>query len=128
MTGQTVDSMRAQANAAAERQIKSEMALDAVAAAENMTVSDEELEAEYKALAEQYSMEVEQVKAAADEADVKATLLRRKAMELVKAEAKAEAPAKAEEPAAEEKPAPKKRASRAKKGTSDKTEEPAAEE
>ncbi|HIY16437.1 MAG TPA: trigger factor [Candidatus Intestinimonas stercorigallinarum] len=128
MTGQTVDSMRAQANAAAERQIKSEMALDAVAAAENMIVSDEELEAEYKALAEQYSMEVEQVKAAADEADVKATLLRRKAMELVKAEAKAEAPAKAEEPAAEEKPAPKKRASRAKKGTSDKTEEPAAEE
>ena len=133
MTGQTLDAMRAQANAAAEHQIKVEMALDAVAAAESMTVSDEELETEYKALAEQYGMEVDQVKAAADAEDVKATLLRRKAMELVKAEAKAEKPkktakkkaAKEEEPAAEGEAAPKKRAPRAKKGTPDKTEESA---
>ena len=136
MTGQTLDAMREQAKAAAEHQIKIEMALDAVAAAEKMTVTDEELEAEYKALAEQYGMEVDQVKAAADAEDVKATLLRRKAMELVKAEAKAEKPkktakkkaAKEEEPAAEGEAAPKKRATRAKKGTPDKTEEPAAEE
>ena len=135
MTGQTLDSMREQAKAAAEHQIKIEMALDAVAAAENMTVTDEELEAEYKALAEQYGMEVDQVKAAADAEDVKATLLRRKAMDLVKAEAKVEKPKKStkkktakEEPAAEGEAAPKKRATRAKKGTPDKTEEPAAEE
>ena len=136
MTGQTLDAMREQAKAAAEHQIKIEMALDAVAAAENMTVTDEELEAEYKALAEQYGMEVDQVKAAADAEDVKATLLRRKAMDLVKAEAKVEKPKKAakkkaakeEEPAAEGEAAPKKRATRAKKGTPDKTEEPAAEE
>ena len=121
-----------QAKAAAKHQIKIEMALDAVAAAENMTITDEELEAEYKALAEQYGMDVEQVKAAAAPEDVKATLLRRKAMELVKAEAKAEKPkktakkkaAKEEEPATEGEAAPKKRTTRAKKGTPDKTEEP----
>ena len=132
MTGQTLDAMREQAKAAAEHQIKIEMALDAVAAAENMTITDEELEAEYKALAEQYGMDVEQVKAAAAPEDVKATLLRRKAMELVKAEAKAEKPkktakkkaAKEEEPATEGEAAPKKRTTRAKKGTPDKTEEP----
>ena len=128
MMGANAEMVRASAWPTAQKQVQLELALEAVAKAEGLEVSDEEYEAEINRLAEQYSMEVEQVKAAADEADVKATLLRRKAMELVKAEAKAEAPAKAEEPAAEEKPAPKKRASRAKKGTSDKTEEPAAEE
>ena len=125
MTGQTLESMREQGRGAAERQIKYEMALDAVAAAENMAVTDEELEAEYKSMAEQYSMEVEQVKAAAPADDVKTTLLRRKALELVKAEAKAEKPKKTaakkaektEEGEAPAEEAPKKRATRSRKGT-----------
>ena len=122
MTGQTLESMREQGRGAAERQIKYEMALDAVAAAENMAVTDEELEAEYKSMAEQYSMEVDQVKAAAPADDVKTTLLRRKALELVKAEAKAEKPKKtaakkAEEGEAPAEEAPKKRATRSRKGT-----------
>ncbi len=125
MTGQTLESMREQGRGAAERQIKYEMALDAVAAAENMTVTDEELEAEYKSMAEQYSMEVDQVKAAAPADDVKTTLLRRKALELVKAEAKAEKPKKTaakkaektEEGEAPAEEAPKKRATRSRKGT-----------
>ena len=125
MTGQTLESMREQGRGAAERQIKYEMALDAVDAAENMTVTDEELEAEYKSMAEQYSMEVDQVKAAAPADDVKTTLLRRKALELVKAEAKAEKPKKTaakkaektEEGEAPAEEAPKKRATRSRKGT-----------
>ncbi|HJC40400.1 MAG TPA: trigger factor [Candidatus Intestinimonas pullistercoris] len=125
MTGQTLESMREQGRGAAERQIKYEMALDAVAAAENMAVTDEELEAEYKSMAEQYSMEVDQVKAAAPADDVKTTLLRRKALELVKAEAKAEKPKKTaakkaektEEGEAPAEEAPKKRATRSRKGT-----------
>lgn len=125
MTGQTLESMREQGRGAAERQIKYEMALDAVAAAENMAVTDEELEAEYKSMAEQYSMEVDQVKAAAPADDVKTTLLRRKALELVKAEAKAEKPKKTaakkaektEEGEAPAEEAPKKRATRNRKGT-----------
>ena len=125
MTGQTLESMREQGRGAAERQIKYEMALDAVAAAENMAVTDEELEAEYKSMAEQYSMEVDQVKAAAPADGVKTTLLRRKALELVKAEAKAEKPKKTaakkaektEEGEAPAEEAPKKRATRSRKGT-----------
>ena len=125
MTGQTLESMREQGRGAAERQIKYEMALDAVAAAENMAVTDEELEAEYKSMAEQYSMEVDQVKAAAPADDVKTTLLRRKALELVKAEAKAEKPKKTAAKKAEKteegevpaEEAPKKRATRNRKGT-----------
>ncbi len=125
MTGQTLESMREQGRGAAERQIKYEMALDAVAAAENMAVTDEELEAEYKSMAEQYGMEVDQVKAAAPADDVKTTLLRRKALELVKAEAKAEKPKKTaakkaektEEGEAPAEEAPKKRATRSRKGT-----------
>ena len=125
MTGQTLESMREQGRGAAERQIKYEMALDAVAAAENMAVTDEELEAEYKSMAEQYSMEVDQVKAAAPADDVKTTLLRRKALELVKAEAKAEKPKKTAAKKAEKteegevpaEEAPKKRATRSRKGT-----------
>lgn len=122
MTGQNLETVRAQAKDAAARQIKSEMALDAVAAAEGMEITEEELEAEYTALAQQYNMEAEQVKAAAPAEDVKTTLLRRKAMELVKAEAKAEAPKK-EEAGDEAVPAAPKKATRAKKGTSKSTAE-----
>lgn len=127
MTGQTMESMREQGRGAAERQIKYEMALDAVAAAENMTVTDEELEAEYRSMAEQYNMEVDQVKAAASAEDVKTTLLRRKALELVKAEAKPEKPekkaAKKTEKKFDEGDAPKKKTTRSRKAaTSDGTE------
>ena len=108
------------------------MALDAVAAAEGLTISDEELEAEYKSMAEQYGMDVDKVKEAAPAEDVKTTLLRRKALELVKAEAKPEAPKAPEEEKsaeeAEEKPAPKKRAPRSKKGTAAPSSAEAAEQ
>ena len=128
MTGQTLDAMKEQAKAAAEHQIKSEMALDAVAEAEKLEISEEELADEYKSLAEQYGMEAEQVKAAAPAEDVKTTLLRRKAMGVVKENVKAVKPKKAakksakkdvEEEGASAEEAPKKKtASRAKKGTS----------
>lgn len=139
MTGQSVETMREQSRTAAVHQIKTEMALDAVAAAESMEITDDELETEYKSLAEQYGMEDEQVKAAASADDIKTTLMRRKALELVKSEAKAEKPQKVAvkktatkktskkeetdggEVSAEE--TPKKRATRTKKGTPDKIEE-----
>ena len=132
MTGQTLESMREQGRGAAERQIKYEMALDAVAAAEGLRISDEELEAEYKSMAEQYGMDADKVKEAAPAEDVKTTLLRRKALELVKAEAKPEAPKAPEEEKsaeeAEEKPAAKKRAPRSRKGTAAPSSAEAAEQ
>ena len=64
MTGMTMDIMREQAKAAALERVRRELALGAIVAAENITISDEELEEEYKRLAEQYHMEVDKVKAA----------------------------------------------------------------
>ncbi len=65
MTGMTMDIMREQAKAAALERVRRELAL-AIVAAENITISDEELEEEYKRLAEQYHMDVDKVKAAVD--------------------------------------------------------------
>ena len=120
MTGQTMDRMKEQAKESAIKQIKYEMAMDAVAAAEGIVISDEELDAEYQSLADQYKMELDQVKALASAEDVRTTLLRRKAIDVVKDSAKVgKAPAKkaakeTEDETAEEKPkkkaASKKRA------------------
>ena len=116
MTGQTMDAMRTEAKAAAERQIKTEMALDAVAKEEKLEISDEEVAAEYKAMAEQHKMTEEQVKAAASEDDVKEVLLRRKAVRIVEDSVSGEKPAEE---------APKKKTTRKKK--TEKAEEPAEE-
>ena len=97
MTGQTMDRMKEQAKESAIKQIKYEMAMDAVAAAEGIVISDEELDAEYQSLADQYKMELDQVKALASAEDVRTTLLRRKAIDVVKDSAKV---GKAKKPAA----------------------------
>ena len=133
MTGQTMDRMKEQAKESAIKQIKYEMAMDAVAAAEGIVISDEELDAEYQSLADQYKMELDQVKVLASAEDVRTTLLRRKAIDVVKDSAKvgkAKKPAakkaakEAEDETAEEKP--KKRAASKKKAETEqapKTEE-----
>ena len=51
MTGMTMDIMREQAKAAALERVRRALALGAIVAAENITISDEELEEEYKRLA-----------------------------------------------------------------------------
>ena len=133
MTGQTMDRMKEQAKESAIKQIKYEMAMDAVAAAEGIVISDEELDAEYQSLADQYKMELDQVKALASAEDVRTTLLRRKAIDVVKDSAKvgkAKKPAakkaakETEDETAEEKP--KKKATSKKKAETEqapKTEE-----
>jgi aminobenzoyl-glutamate utilization protein B len=55
--------MRASSRPAALKQVQTELALTAVAKAENIEISDEEYEAEVAKLAEQYNMPAEQVKA-----------------------------------------------------------------
>lgn len=112
MMGMTMADMRSQAREGALRQVQVDLALSAIAAAENIEISDEEKAEEYKRITEQYGMTLEQVKAAVHEDDMVADLKSKKAGELVFSTAKAGgAPAKAEK-AAEEKPkkkaAPKK--------------------
>ena len=134
MTGMTIDIVRTQAAAAAMERVRRDLALGAVVAAENIEVSDEELEAEYKRLADEYHMELDQVKAAAAAEDVKKGLAVQKAEKVIYDSAKeGKAPAKkkatkkkaeeAEGEAAEGEEKPKKR-----RTTKKKTEEAPAEE
>jgi trigger factor len=61
-TGMTQDQLLSQMLPKAEQRIQSRVVLEAVAAAENLTVSDEELDAKYQEIADQYKMELEKVK------------------------------------------------------------------
>ena len=88
MMGMTMPMMRGSAKPTALRQVQMELAMSAVADAENIEISDEEYEAEINRLAEQYKLEAEQVKAAVPAEDLKRDLRLKKASELVVAEAK----------------------------------------
>ena len=134
MTGMTIDIVRSQAAAAAMERVRRDLALGAVVAAEKIEISDEDLEAEYKRLADEYHMELDQVKAAAPAEDVKKGLAIQKAEQVIYDSAKVgKAPAKkkttkkkaeeAEGEAAEGEEKPKKR-----RTTKKKTEEAPAEE
>ena len=134
MTGMTMDIVRAQAGTAALERVRRDLALNAVVAAEGIEIADEDLEAEYKRLADEYHMELEQVKAAAPAEDVKKGLALQKAEQVIYDSAKAgKAPAKkkttkkkaevAEGEAAEGEEKPKRR-----RTTKKKTEEAPAEE
>ena len=119
MMGATPESMRASARPTAQRQVEVDLALTAVADAESITISDEELEEELKKIAEEYKLELDEVKRAIPVEDMKRDLRLRKASELVMAEAKVgEAPKKEE---AEEKP---KKTTRKKKAESARARRP----
>lgn len=131
MMGATPETMRASARPSALRQVQVELALTAVADAEQMEVTDEELETELKRLAEEYKLELDQVKNIVPAADLKRDLRLKRASELVMDNAKVGEAPKAEEvqeaeavkEAEEEKP---KKATRKKK-VADPEGEPAAE-
>lgn len=90
--------------------------LAAVAEAENVQISEEDLQAEYEKLGEAYGMKAEDVAKAIDVAGLTADLRRERAMSIISesgvaVEKKAEEPAKTEEaPKAKKKPAAKKAA------------------
>ena len=77
------DSFREQA----EKQVKVRLALEAVAKAEGIELSDEDIEAEYARFAEQYKMPVEQIRAAIPEKALREDLSVSKAMDVIKAAA-----------------------------------------
>jgi len=119
MMGGNVDVVRDSARPAARRQVEMELAMTAIAKAENFQITDEEIEAELNKMSEEYKLEVEKLKEYIGIEDLKKDMCLRKASELVMAEAKVgEAPAKEEAPK-------KKRAPRKKK--TEEAAEPAAE-
>ena len=87
-TGLTLDALREQMRPQAERQVKVRLALEKIASLENLTVSDEEVDAEYKRISEAYNVPEEQVKGMVAAEDIKADLLVAHAMDLVKENAK----------------------------------------
>ena len=133
-TGQKVEDVKAQFKPNAERQVKLRLAFEKIAAKENLEVTDEKLEEEYKKLAEMYNIEVEKIKASFAPELMKKDLLLKVAADFVKEKAEITA-AKAKKPAAkkttakaadgEEKPAAKKTCAK-KTATADGEAKPAA--
>lgn len=60
--GQTVADFREQCRPTAERRVKTELLLDAIATAEGIEVSQEDIDAEYEKVADQYQASIETVK------------------------------------------------------------------
>ena len=92
MVGGDLSSLRASMRPMAEQTVRSDILLSEIAHAENLEVTDEEVEEELKKLAEQYQMELDKVKAAVDTAAVKSDLMGRKAAKLITDSAVAVAP------------------------------------
>ena len=92
MVGGDLSSLRASMRPMAEQTVRSDILLSEIAHAENLEVTDEEVEEELKKLAEQYQMELDKVKAAVDTAAVKSDLMGRKAAKIITDSAVAVAP------------------------------------
>ena len=83
LTGLDEKKLRDDAREGALRRVRQELALAAIIKAENLEVSDEDIEAEFKTLAEQYGMELDTVKKYLPVDQVKDQLLTRKAVAVV---------------------------------------------
>ena len=86
-TGMTLDTMREQMRPQAESFVKTRLALEKIAELENITASEEEIEAEYTRLAEAYQMDADAVKGMIPAESVAEDLKVKAAMELVKTNA-----------------------------------------
>ena len=137
MTGMDEGKLLEDAKEPALRQVRMDLAVAAIIKAENLDATDEEVEAEFKKLAEQYSMDIEMVKKYLQADQVKDQLISQKAVAVVVDSATAVKPEKkttkkaakkaedsAEAADGEEKPAKKPAA---KKKTTKKAEEAPAE-
>ncbi len=86
-TGLDLEAMREQFRPRAERQVKTRLALEKIAALEGLTVTDEDVENEFKKISDMYGVELEQVKAQITPDMIEADIKVGKAVELVKANA-----------------------------------------
>ncbi len=131
MTQSTMDDFRKNFRDQAEFQVKSRLALEAISKAEGLEPTDEDVEAEYKKLAEQYGMEEERIRGFLPVDAMKNDLYTIKALAFLRENAVAKKPAAKKTSAkksdsdadAEKKPAAKKSAASKAKKADD--EEPA---
>ena len=92
MMGGDVSTMRNAFRPAAEKQAKISVTLEKIVEVEGLTVTDEEIEEEFKALAEQYQLEVDKVKEMVPMGELTGSLTTRKAVKLIADSAVAVAP------------------------------------
>jgi trigger factor len=128
-TKQTMDDLKKNFRPQSEKNVRIRLALEAVAAKEKIEVKPEDVEEEYKRIADAYKMDVEKVKELVTEKQITADVKVSKAMDFVRENAKikvvtleerkAEAEAKAKEA---EKTAKTEKKTTAKKTTEKKTE------
>ena len=85
--GQSMDQFRASFMPQAEKQVKIGLALEAVAAAEHIEASEEDVNAEIKRIADQYKMEEDKVRELINVEDLKKDLARTKAIDFIKSHA-----------------------------------------
>ena len=86
--GMTVEQYREKAKPDAEKQVKIRLALEKIVELENIEVSDDDVEAEYKKFAEQYQMDIEQIKKIIPADGLKKDLAIDKAVDFVRDNAK----------------------------------------
>lgn len=83
-TGMNIDSVKEMYKSEAERRVKMRLILEKIAKLENITPSEEDIEAEYKKMAESYNMDIDNVKAAIPKENLTEDLAVEKAMKFVK--------------------------------------------
>ena len=83
MMGGDVSTMRNAFRPQAEKQAKISVTLEKIVEVEGLTVSDEEIEAEFASLAEQYQLEVAKVKEMVPMTELTGSLTTRKAVKLL---------------------------------------------
>lgn len=81
--GQDKDAFKATFKDGAEKQVKASIALEAIVDSEKLEATDEEIEAEIAKLAEQYQMEVEQIKNAIPTDQLASDVKTKKAIDLI---------------------------------------------
>lgn len=87
-TGQTEADLKATMRPDAQRRVKGSLVLDAVIKAENIEISDEDVEKEYIEMSTLYNMDVEQIKKLLPAENIKDDLAQQKALELIKSSVK----------------------------------------
>ncbi len=87
-TGQSEADMKAQMRPEALSRVKNALVLQAVVKAENIELSDEDIEKEYSEMSTLYNMEVEQIKRLLPAENLKSDLAQQKALELLKSSVK----------------------------------------
>ena len=127
--GQDVKAFRETCRATAERRVKTDLLLEAVAEAEGIEATEQEIAEEYQKVADQYDMELDAVKSGVPESAIIGDLKSRRAAQIIFDSGVPTEPVeeeKTEEAPAEEKPV--KKARKTKKADAEANEEAASEE